>query len=155
MTKKGLRIAARIVFGLLALASLIACIYYIVKGNLSEVLSSMTLCLLSISLGYIYGRNEPEPEEGIVPADEKASVMSHMGDTHEEASLLSSMKGNWIFDGEAGGESLSGGITVTDEKIVLTTGDKKLVVSEITPDSFNLKETTDGITSMELHAHRR
>ncbi len=150
MSKKTLRIAARIVFGILALASLVVCIYYIVKGNLSEVLSSMTLCLLSISLGYIYGRNEPEPEEGIVPADEKASVKSHIG---VDSIVLD--EGEWSLEGTGDGEKISGAVTINSSNITLKAGNRRLVISDITPDSFSLRETTDGITSLELKANKK
>lgn len=150
MSKKTLRIAARIVFGILALASLVVCIYYIVEGNLSEVLSSMTLCLLSISLGYIYGRNEPEPEEGIVPADEKASVKSHIG---VDSIVLD--EGEWSLEGTSDGERISGAVTINNSNITLKAGNRRLVISDITPSSFSLRETTDGITSLELKANKK
>ncbi|MCD7847045.1 MAG: hypothetical protein LUG49_03295 [Oscillospiraceae bacterium] len=139
--KNKIAIAARIVFGILAVASLVVCIYYIVEGNLSEVLSSMTLLLLSISLGYIYGRFEPEPEEGIVPADEKESVKSRIG-----TNSIIVDDGDWYFEGDS-----SRSIAVKYGEVVINSGDRKYTITNITQDSFTLKDSSGTV----LHAHKR
>ncbi|MCD7771540.1 MAG: hypothetical protein LUH23_05585 [Oscillospiraceae bacterium] len=138
--KKKIAIAARIVFGILALASLIACIYYIVKGSLSEVLTSMTLVLLSISLAYVYGRVE-EPEEGVLSPEEKAEVKSHIG---SNAIIIDD--GDWCFD-----EDSTVSVAVKFGEVVINSGDKKYTISNITPDSFTLKDSSGKV----LHAHKR
>ncbi|MCC8131077.1 MAG: hypothetical protein LUC38_05255 [Oscillospiraceae bacterium] len=152
MSKKGIRIAARIVFGILALAALITCIYYIVEGSLSEVLSSMTLCLLSVSLGYIYGRNDPEPEEGIVPEAEKNSVRSHIG----MDSVVVLGDGDWSLDGRAGGKSVYGSITTGNGEIICTTDDgRKIVLTGITNETFTLLDLSGDKVNCEIHATRK
>ncbi|MCD7733166.1 MAG: hypothetical protein LUH56_06975 [Oscillospiraceae bacterium] len=139
-TKKKIAIAARIVFGILALASLVTCIYYIVKGSLSEVLSSMTLLLLSISLGYIYGRVE-EPAEGVLSTEEKEAVKSHIG-----TNAIIVDDGDWYFEGDS-----SRSIAVKFGEVVINSGDKKYTISDITPTSFTLKDSS----GTELHARKR
>ena len=140
MSKKGLRIAARIVFGILAAASLVAAIYYIVKGSLSETLTSLTLCLLSIALGIIYGREESVPE-GVISPEEKASVMSHLGG---DAIIVD--EGEWYFEGD-----LSHTVSVKNGEVTLTDGDKKYTITDITPTSFTMKDSS-GIVR---HARKR
>ncbi|MCD7822513.1 MAG: hypothetical protein LUG86_00585 [Oscillospiraceae bacterium] len=139
-TKKKIAIAARIVFGILAAAALITCIYYIVEGSLSEVLSSMTLFLLSLSLGYIYGRVE-EPAEGVLSPEEKADVQSHIG-----TSAVVIGDGDWRFD-----EDSSCSVAVKFGEVVINSGDKKYTITDITPDSFTLKDSSGKV----LHAHKR
>ncbi|MCD7890000.1 MAG: hypothetical protein LUG23_08850 [Oscillospiraceae bacterium] len=139
-TKKKIAIAARIVFGILALASLVTCIYYIVKGSLSEVLSSMTLLLLSVSLGYIYGRVE-EPAEGVLSPEEKETVKSHIG-----TNAIIVDDGDWYFEGDS-----SRSIAVKFGEVVINSGDKKYTISDITPTSFTLKDSS----GTELHARKR
>ncbi|MCD7805258.1 MAG: hypothetical protein LUH03_09000 [Oscillospiraceae bacterium] len=138
--KKKIAIAARIVFGILALASLVTCIYYIVEGSLSEVLSSMTLLLLSISLGYIYGRVEEKPE-GVLSTEEKEAVKSHIG---TDAVIFDD--GEWYFEG-----AVDHSFTVRNGEIVLNTGDNKYIISNITPDSFTLRD----YTGREFHARKK
>ncbi len=138
--KKKIAIAARIVFGILALASLIACIYYIVEGSLSEVLTSMTLVLLSISLAYVYGRVE-EPEEGVLSPEEKADVKSHIG---TNAVIIDD--GDWRFD-----EDSTVSVAVKFGEVVVNAGDKKYTISDITPDSFTVKDSSGKV----LHARKR
>ncbi len=140
MSKKGLRIAARIVFGILAAASLVAAIYYIVKGSLSETLTSLTLCLLSIALGIIYGREENVPE-GVISPEEKASVMNHIG-----AGTILVDDGEWYFEGD-----VKHTVSVKDGEVTLTDGDKKYTITDITPDSFTMKDSS-GIVR---HARKR
>ncbi|MCD8106536.1 MAG: hypothetical protein LUE20_01035 [Oscillospiraceae bacterium] len=139
-TKKKIAIAARIVFGILAVAALITCIYYIVEGSLSEVLSSMTLMLLSISLGYIYGRVE-EPAEGVLSPEEKEDVKSHIG-----TNAIVVDDGDWCFEGDS-----TRSISVKFGEVVINDGDKKYTISEITPYSFKLKDSS----GKELHAYKR
>ena len=138
--KKKIAIAARIVFGILALASLIACIYYIVEGSLSEVLTSMTLVLLSISLAYVYGRVE-EPTEGVLSSEEKADVKSHIG---TNAVIIDD--GDWRFD-----EDSTVSVAVKFGEVVVNAGDRKYTISNITPDSFTVKDSSGKV----LHAHKR
>lgn len=139
-SRKGLKIAARIVFGILAAASLVAAIYYIVKGSLSETLTSLTLCLLSIALGIIYGREEKVPE-GVISPEEKERVMSHLGG---DAIIVD--EGEWYFEGD-----VTHTVSVKDGVVTLTDGDKKYTISDITPDSFIMKDSSGTLR----HARKR